>query len=312
MFITIKEFHLPKKGIIDKKHKKTYDESNEKFSPLEEFSKNNKIPIIKYDKSLFGGNKRKQSELVFECLKSEDYQTIRNESDKMKYLLYCHETVEDSHSMLPALKLKHNLRLRNCLPFSISHQGSLSIITATEIAQSLLNKTEIILFFISDCVMPPIKTPNFNNYPKGDCSIFGYFSYEKGMYKLMDYHLENVLHDKEITQWNSADYEVHESQLLHSVFDLMTNVSRNAGSPWVITQTLSPKFKERINDIAMNLNYKLYQREIEKDTNFFGSDVLISLNLLEKTNVLKHNEQILLIFASLDYGVGYYLLSYQK
>ncbi|HDR7761799.1 hypothetical protein [Bacillus cereus] len=221
-------------------------------------------------------------------------------------LCYCHETIENSHSILPVLKAKKKIGLKSSLPFSIGHAGSLNSAIAIELAIALLNGNyENFLLTIVDSVIPPFSRFSFNGYIKGDGATSILLNKNKGDYKVKDVKIYPSSLNKDLSNWGIEEYLESEKLIIAKYKDLLDDINSSKNSvKFVLYQNLSNKVDCKLEEINSNISLNTIKRLRYAEVNLLGSDIFYSLKELEEKNILVAGDVILLVSASIDHGIA--------
>lgn len=226
-------------------------------------------------------------------------------------LCYCFETIENSHSMLPSLRMKNHFHMKKCFPYAIGQQGSLSIVTGLQLTQYLM-RTEgwsQSLVTVIDSVKAPFHRFNFAGYIKGDAATFCILDANQGVYEIITSEVYPVPPSQVLPgEWNVSDYLVQEEKLWVAFSQVMEKISSIHSIDLLISHHLSKRFIIQVEQISRRYDTKVYARMGWKHINFLGSDPLYSLCVAEAEGALSAGCNILLLFGSVHHGIGLLLL----
>ncbi|MBK5345617.1 hypothetical protein JFU18_27945 [Bacillus sp. TH22] len=227
-------------------------------------------------------------------------------ADEIDVLCYCHETLEQSHSMLPVLKAKKELKLKKALPFSIGQAGSLSSIMAMDIAKALLNNGyKNFLATIVDSMHAPFSRSAFNGYTKGDVAISLLLNNQNGDYKIKYFKVYPTCHNISPAHWSINDYLTAEDLLVAKYRELLDDINNKEHSiKWTVYQNVSNRLDNMFKEIGFNKGLNSWNRIKSQEINLLSSDVFLSLLDLESNKKLKPGDDILLVSASIDHGIA--------
>lgn len=224
----------------------------------------------------------------------------------MDVLCYCHETIEDSHSILPVLKTKKKLGLKNSFPFSVGHAGSLNSAMAIELATSLLKGSyENFLLTIVDSILPPFSRFSFNGYIKGDGAVSILLSKNQGNYKIKDVQIYPSCLNVNLSRWGVEEYLKSEDLIVAKYKDLLDYINSSENSiKFVLHQNLSDRLHCKFEEVGCNLPWDALKRIKYPHINLLGSDIFYSLKEIEEHRVLISGDEILLVSTSIDHGIA--------
>ncbi|RAL21419.1 hypothetical protein [Thermoflavimicrobium daqui] len=224
-------------------------------------------------------------------------------------LIYCHETLELSPSLIPSLKLRKRMKWKKSLPLTLGQMGSLSCINGLTLANQMIQSQAVEtlwLLCIADRVSFPFHRHQWSGYPKGDGITCLSVSRKQGGYALLDsqFHLGSIQPD--IQTWSFAEYEQAVHRLIDHVKELWKRYKdHDQPIDLIIPQMIHEEF---ISQLVQQLEANVFLRTNWPQINLLGSDPWYSLSEAEKSGQVKEGQMILLIFGSVDYGIGSLLL----
>lgn len=316
---SIKTF-IPSTTVSFSEYKSFYNKNVNKYdhqNPLHWFFKDNKVKFTLKDHFYFQDREEeqentkipictmKQSDYAVECVVKE-----LTTPQKIDVFCYCHETLEESHSILPALKIKTLAGLQKAMAFSIGHLSSLAFLSTVDLSKALFldEPVEQMMGIINDSVVPPFLRVYFNENIRGDASTVFTIDSRNCGYEIVKARIYNQQIRVPFLSWKITDFQQAEKQLIDQTKRIISDLSREIQIDWIITQHISAHYLQTIHKYCMDSKRSMYKRTTWADINFLGSDPFISLEELAQSKQLLPDQTIALIFSSLDIGVGYVLL----
>ncbi|MBU8772071.1 hypothetical protein [Cytobacillus oceanisediminis] len=291
-----------------KKKTEKFDEHN----PLHWFYESNQKSISdlhKRNKTLPQGSRelsipfciKSQSDYAIECI--NNFYDIR---DQVDVLCYCHETIEESHAILPALKLKEKSGIKSAMAFSVGHYGSLGTLSALDLMKALFADDMVrnIMLVVNDRIIPPFSRINYHGYLKGDATTVINISPREGPFEVTQIFISHIHSNTPFYNWSLEQFSKYETQMILSTQDFLKNKLSHS-IDYFIPHMFSERFLNEISNTCFSMGIKMFQRKKWPKINFLGSDSFISLEELINTESLKENNTILLSVCSPDIGVGF-------
>ncbi|MBO8162773.1 MAG: hypothetical protein H0Z34_03510 [Brevibacillus sp.] len=235
----------------------------------------------------------------------------RNQLANVDILLYVHESVEASGSVLPALKVKNVLEMKHCLPFSLGFQGSLANLAAVEIAEAFFRAEPIkqVLIVSVDCIVPPFSRRRHDLFPKGDSGAAVLYTVDDGDYRVNGYRVNPYCLKTPPHKWTQLDCQVIVQQLLRLTVRLLEQLSQCGQLPdWLVPQHLSFPFGLALKQVGERYGVRVKLRECWGAVNLLGSDPFVTLVQMEQNGEISRGQSVLLLWASIDHGLGAMLL----
>lgn len=229
--------------------------------------------------------------------------------NNLDYVFYCHETLEEIY-VLPALKIKRKFEWNDCIPLMVSQSGSLSSLNAICLAQaSLFDKQEgLALMLTVDSVEFNVLRYQFTGYLRGDSVSAIMLSSSAGDYQIIEVQKVNDGIPLSYPLWKEEDYQLAEQLMIEQAEKLILLALSTHEIDYIICQHLSDSFCQAIEVSSRQTSAEFFTRMQWADMNLLGNDPYISLQELEKEREIRVGKRILLLFASIDFGVGYLIL----
>jgi hypothetical protein len=166
---------------------------------------------------------------------------------------------------------------------------------------------------VADKVEFPSLRYQFNGFMRGDHVSLLHISQKEGDYEVLDTQKVIDCIDVPYPFWNEVDYRRAEQNLIANTVQLLQNaLSLHQNIDYIIGHQLSTLFSNAVELWCEKASIRMLSRKQWEGINLQGSDPYISLKMLEEENQLQPNCKILLLFASIDFGVGYTILLNKK
>lgn len=245
----------------------------------------------------------RNSDLAEECAKRLSSQLKWGDVD---ILCYCHETIESSYSMIPALRLKKQMGMKDSLPYSVGAQGSLAPLSAIETAYAFMvaEQMSTALVISADSIKHPFSRIAPGGYVKGDAATAFILSSANGDYGILHWEITCDCLAVSYDQWGQEEYFQAEGNLTRHLKKLAVNWMECFAVDCVIAQHLSTSFLEEVETLCLDRKLRLWSRPHCQKVNLLGSDPFYSLFMAEQAGHIVSGERILLLFASIDHGIG--------
>ncbi|WP_341279711.1 hypothetical protein [Paenibacillus sp. FSL H8-0537] len=225
-------------------------------------------------------------------------------------LIYCHETVEPSLYLTPAIKLKKELKMKRTLPFAVSQQGSAAFIGALQTTQILWSDApptaqQTAVIITADQLAPPQMRSSLDVYPKGDCSVACLVSStpREGAYFIESMDIASFVLNKEATG---------KDLLLDAASDLLQRAMASWGISYSELRMIIPQsFDSTLHAVLAELSggqTPIYRRTFAPTCNLLTSDCLVSLEEAHKREKFLVGDLILLLFVGPLHTAGVILL----
>lgn len=225
------------------------------------------------------------------------------------YVCYCHETVEPSRTMVPALKMKKLLGMHRTVPFSIGHQGSLSPVSAMEMSHALLaaGDSKRLLLTVADSTLLPFSRIRPVSYVLGDALAIMWLGTAEGKYQVKHYAYATLNIERSWKQpWDSESIREAEIRCIQSLEKLLQTIKHPVDG--VILPHLSTCFLMEAGAMAASYGWPVLARNGWGCINLLGSDPFVTLSGLEQEERTFSGQMLLLIFASVHHGAAILLL----
>ncbi|MBD8497203.1 hypothetical protein [Paenibacillus arenosi] len=221
------------------------------------------------------------------------------------YLCYCHETVVPAIIYMPSFQLAQALGHARTVPLAIGQHGSLACILGFRWLERMLlndNSSHAVLTIIDQTVYP-FSRRHWNGYLKADMAMWCRVSSQDGEFEVLSYESKPAYLATDMFDWTSEDYDQAIYGLVQQL-ELSMNQGAYMQSDLLIVQHVSAKWMSQVERIAAQTGISLYQRSEWTEVNGLGSDPFLTLQEAVKTDVFGHGQTALLVFASVDYGIG--------
>ncbi|MCR8845591.1 hypothetical protein NQ117_18060 [Paenibacillus sp. SC116] len=221
------------------------------------------------------------------------------------YLCYCHETVVPAIIYMPSFQLAQALGHARTLPLAIGQHGSLACILGLRWLERLLHKdnTSHAVLAIIDQTVYPFSRRHWDGYLKADMAMWCRVSSQGGEFEVLSYASRPAYLATDMFHWSSDDYDQAIDGLVQQL-ESSVKQGEHAQTDLMIVQHVSAKWISQVERIAAQTGISLYQRSEWTEVNGLGSDPFLTLQEAVHTGAMVYGQTALLVFASVDYGIG--------
>ncbi len=237
-------------------------------------------------------------------------QALGMNAAKLGYLYYCHETLEKEY-VLPSLKIKRQFEMNDCISLMFSQCGSLSSLSALRLANSAMRKQpdKLALLVMADRVEFAELRYQFSGYLRGDSASVMALSTSAGDYRIVEARKFADGIPPSYPLWKNEDYRLAEQLMSdHGERLLQQALLLHGRIDYVLCHRLSNAFCQAVAAKCRQISSEFYERPQWADVNLLGNDPYVSLRQLEQEREIPKGSKLLLLFAGIDFGVGYLVL----
>lgn len=229
---------------------------------------------------------------------------------QMGFLFYCHETLEQDY-VLPSLKIKRQFEMNDCISLMLSQSGSLASLSALRLAKSAMWKQtdKLGLLVVADRVEFAELRYQFTGYLRGDSASVMLLSSSAGDYRIVEARKFSDGIPLSYPLWKGSEYRLAEKLMSDHAKRLLEQAwSIHGRIDYVLCQRLSDAFCRAVEDKCRPTSTVFFVRRQWPDVNLLGNDPYASLRQLEREREIPPGSKLLLLFAGIDFGVGYVVL----
>ncbi|TVX93853.1 hypothetical protein [Paenibacillus agilis] len=242
-------------------------------------------------------------ELPYDSICSEAIQSGRY--NNASYLCYCHETVVPAIIYMPSFQLAQALGHARTMPLAIGQHGSLACILGLRWLERMLLKDESshAVLTIIDQMVYPFSRRHWNGYLKADMAMWCRVSSQGGEFEVLSYEDKPAYLATDMFDWTSEDYDQAIDGLVQQL-ESSIKQREHVRADLMIVQHVSANWMSEVERIADQAGIALYIRSEWTEVNGLGSDPFLTLQEAVNTGMLVSGQTALLVFASVDYGIG--------
>jgi len=310
LFLTIRQADVPKPQMLfsEESEPSSQDEYSEVFFQTPEHYKEFRAGLLKLaaqsESTEIPAYTDVCSQVAIDRIKESNMDWT-----SLDYLYYCHETIEKKY-VLPALKIKRLFEMNACTPLMVSQSGSLSSLGALSLAQAAVRNEpdKLSLMVVADRVEFAALRYQFTGYLRGDCTSLIELSSSAGDYRIVEVKRTTDGIESSYPFWTEDDYHLAEQLMIDHAERLLQLARSTHGIDYVICHRLSDAFCRAVETRCRQLSAEFFTRRQWTDVNLLSSDPYVSLRRLEQEREVPPGSKLLLLFAGIDFGVGYLVL----